>query len=103
MVKNSVSIEEFRVNLADLVGRVMYGRDRIVIKKYNRDAAILLSVEDYKKLLDSTKRLSKSQWDKEVQKLDSIRAGIPQVDPKLIEKGVSQAVREVRAKAKNHA
>lgn len=102
MIKNSVSIEEFRVNLADFVGRVMYGKDRVVIKKYNRDAAILLSVEDYEKLLDPTKRLSKSQWDEAVQKLDGIRADIPETDPDVIEKEVNQAVQEVRAEKKNN-
>lgn len=102
MLKNSVSIEEFRVNLADLVGRVMYGQDRVVIKKYNRDAAVLISVEDYKKLLDPTKRLSKSEWNKAVQKLESIRKDIPEADPKLIEKEVNQAVRELRAEKKNN-
>lgn len=102
MLKNSVSIEEFRVNLADLVGRVMYGKDRVVIKKYNRDAAVLISVEDYKKLLDPTKRLSRSEWNKAVQKLESIRKNIPEADPKFIEKEVNQAVREARAEKKNN-
>lgn len=102
MLKNSVSIEEFRVNLADLVGRVMYGQDRVVIKKYNRDAAVLISVEDYKKLLDPTKRLSRSEWNKAVQKLESIRKNIPEADPKFIEKEVNQAVREARAEKKNN-
>lgn len=102
MIKNSVSIEEFRVNLADLVGRVMYAKDRIIIKKYNRDAAILLSVEDYEKLLDPTKRLTKSQWNEAVQKLDSIRAGIPEADPEEVVNKVNQAVQEVRAEKKNN-
>ena len=61
MINNTVSIEEFRVNLADFIGRVMYAKDRVVIKKYNRNAAILLGVDDYEKLLDPTKRLSMSQ------------------------------------------
>ena len=100
MLKNIVSIEEFRVNLADLVGRVMYGKDRVIIKKYNRDAAVLLSVEDYEKLLDPTKRLSGSQWNNAVQKLDSIRADIPETDPDEIQKEVNQAVQQVRADQK---
>lgn len=63
----------------------MYRNDRVIIKKYNRDAAVLLSVEDYEKLLDPTKRLSKSQWDESVQKLESIRADIPETDPEEIQ------------------
>lgn len=97
MIKNYVSIEELRVNLADFVGRVMYANDRLIIKKYNRDAAVLLSVDDYEKLLDPTKRLSKSQWNEAVAKLDVIRADIPEADPGDIQKKVQQAVQEVRA------
>lgn len=100
MLKNTVSIEEFRVNLADLVGRVMYGKDRVIIKKYNRDAAVLLSVDDYEKLLNPTKRLSKSQWSDAVRKLDSIRVDIPEADPDEIQNEVNQAVQEVRAEEK---
>ncbi len=100
MFKNTVSIEEFRVNLADLVGRVMYGKDRVIIKKYNRDAAVLLSVGDYEKLLDPTKRLSKSQWNEAIRKLDSIRAEIPEADPRNIQKEVDQTVQEVRTEKK---
>ncbi len=103
MLKNIVSIEEFRVNLADLVGRVMYGKDRILIKKYNRNAAVLLSVDDYEKLLDPTKRLSRFQWDDAVRKLDDIRTDIPEADPEKIEKEVNKAVKEVRLKKNNNA
>lgn len=101
MLNNSVSIDDLRTNLAELIGRVMYGNNRVIIKKYNRDAAVLLSVDDYEKLLDPTKRLSKSQWDEEVRKLDSIRTNIPNVDPKDIVKEISQVVRDVRAENKN--
>lgn len=101
MIKNTVSIEEFRVNLADLIGRVMYGKDRVIIKKYNRDAAVLLSVDEYEKLLDPTKRLSKAQWDEAVQRLDKIRESIPEVDQELLEKEIDEAVQEVRTEKRN--
>lgn len=102
MINNSVSVEEFRSNLAQLIGRVMYGKDRIMIKKYNRAAAVLLSVEDYEKLLDPTKRLNQNQWDKAVKKLETIRANIPEINPSVIEKEVVRAVQNVRAKKKNN-
>lgn len=40
---NTVSIDELRSNLADIVNRVTYAKDRVVVKKYNREAAILIS------------------------------------------------------------
>ncbi len=100
MIKNIVSIEEFRLNLADFVGRVMYGKNRVIIKKYNRDAAVLLSVEEYEKLLDPTKRLNKSQWNEAVQKLESLRADMPQTAPDKIQNEINHAIQDVRADTK---
>ncbi len=102
MLKNTVSIEEFRVNLADLVGQVMYGKDRVIIRKYNKDAAVLLSLEDYEKLLDPTKRLSKIEWVKAAQKLAGVRNKLPQSGSKRIEREIKKAVQDVRAKKRNY-
>ncbi len=98
MINSTVSVDEFRSNLAQLIGRVMYGRSRVMIKKYNRDAAVLLSVDDYEKLLDPTKRLSKNEWDEAVEKLEAVRNNIPEVNPVVIEEEVKQAVQNVRGK-----
>lgn len=94
---NTVSIDELRSNLADIVNRVTYAKDRIVVKKYNRDAAILISVDEYEKLVDPTKRLSESEWQKSFKRLDEIRAKMPKVDPEELEKEIDRAVKEVRA------
>ena len=101
MINNYVSIDEFRSNLAELIGRVMYGKDKVIIKKYKREAAILLSLDEYEKLLDPTKRLTKFQWNKAVQRLDRIRNKIPSVDQGILEKEINQAVKEVRSEKKN--
>lgn len=49
---NVVSIDELRSNLADIVNRVTYAKDKVVVKKYNREAAVLISVEEYEELID---------------------------------------------------
>lgn len=94
---NTVSIDELRSNLADIVNRVTYAKDRIVVKKYNRDAAILISVDEYEKLVDPTKRLSESEWQESFKRLDEIRAKMPKVDPDELDKEIDKAVEEVRA------
>lgn len=100
MTNTSVSIDEFRSNLADMLGRVMYGKNRIIIKKYNREAAVLLSLDEYEKLLDPTKRLTKKSWQESVEKLDKLREDIPDIDPDVLESEVNRAVIEVRAEKK---
>lgn len=97
MLKNTVSIDEFRTNLAELIGRVMYGKDRVIIKKYNREAAIVLSLEEYEKLIDPTKRLSESRWKDKFKTIDKIKASMSDIDPEIIEAEVAKAVKAVRA------
>lgn len=97
MLNNPVSIDEFRTNLAELIGRVMYAKDRVIIKKYNREAAVVLSVEEYEKLLDPTKRLSQARWKDKFKTIDKIKASMPDIDPDVIEAEVAKAVRAVRA------
>ena len=97
MLTNSVSIDEFRSNLAELMGRVMYGRDKIVIKKYNREAAVLLSLDEYEKLVDPTKRFSKEEWIAKFALLDEIKQRIPAQDQEALQKDIDDAVITVRA------
>jgi len=96
-MKNVVSIDQFRTNLAELIGKVMYAKDQIIIKKYNREAAILLSLEEYERLVDPTKRLSQARWKDKFKTIDRIRESMPEINQKVIEREVAKAVKEVRA------
>lgn len=97
MINNSVSVDEFRSNLAELIGKVMYGQDRVMIKKYNREAAVLLSVDEYEKLIDPTKRFTQKEWVKKFVVIDKIRGRISTQDQKSLKEDIMRAVREVRA------
>ncbi len=94
---NIVSIDELRSNLADIINRVTYANDKVVVKKYNREAAVLISLDEYEKLLDPRKRLSKTAWEKSFKKLDKIRARIPKMDPVELDKIIDEEVEVVRA------
>lgn len=100
MNTSPVSIDEFRTNLSELMGRVMYGKDRIFIKKYNREAAVLLSVDEYEKLLDPTKRFTNKEWNKKFLLFDKIRDDISKKDQLHLQKEIDRAVKEVRIKKK---
>ncbi len=100
-MKSVVSIDEFRTNLAELIGRVMYGRDRVVIKKYNRDAAILMSVQEYEELVDPSKRFSKKQWENKFALIDKIKKRISDKDQDILESEIANAVRELRTVRRN--
>jgi prevent-host-death family protein len=96
--RTEVSIEEFRNRLADLMGRVVYGREAVVITKYRRQAAVLISAAEYERLLDPTRRLTRRQWQTQVRKLDAARRQVNDIDPEELESLVEKAVAEVRAR-----
>ncbi len=97
---NLVSIDELRTNLADVINRVTYANDKIVVKKYNQEAAIIISLDEYEKLMDPTKRLSEKQWAQSFKKLDQFRTKIPKINPVEMDKIIDEAVTEVRAEKK---
>ncbi len=96
----AVSIDELRSNLADIVNRVTYAKDRVIVKKHNRDVALIISLDEYEKLMDPTKRLSESEWKQSFKRIDEIRAKIPPTDPREMDKIIDEAVAEVRAEKK---
>ncbi|HEY3290623.1 MAG TPA: type II toxin-antitoxin system Phd/YefM family antitoxin [Anaerolineae bacterium] len=92
-----VSIDEFRTKLADFVGRVMYGSEAVVVTKYNRQVAVLISTAEYERLLDPTKRLSKRQWQAQVRKLETARRQVKDMDPDELQALVDKGVADVRS------
>ncbi len=93
----AVSIDELRSNLADIVSRVTYANDKVVVKKHNRDVAMIISLDEYEKLMDPTKRLSKLEWDEHIKKLDNIKDKIPPQNAEELDRIIDEEVEAVRA------
>ncbi len=94
---NTVSIDELRSNLADIVNRVTYAKERIVVKKHNREVAMLISLDEYEKIMDPAKRLSKDEWNKHAKRLDSIRNKVPTYDPDELDRVIDEEIKAYRA------
>ncbi|MBI3385276.1 type II toxin-antitoxin system Phd/YefM family antitoxin [Candidatus Gottesmanbacteria bacterium] len=100
MSYTQVTIDDLRTNLADIMGRVMYGNNRVVIRKYNRQAAVLISIEDYKKFTDPTKRYSPKEWQNKFAVFEDIKNENAGKNARQIEKNIAKAVKDVRAQKK---
>ena len=50
MTGTKLSFSQFREGLSDALSRVQYGRERIVIQRHSKNAAVLISIEDLKLL-----------------------------------------------------
>jgi len=94
--RNPVSVDELRSNLSDILNRVTYANDRIVVKRHNREVAMIISLDEYEKLMDPTKRLSKSEWEEHVKRLDTLRAKMPKFDPEEMEQSIDEGIKDVR-------
>ena len=97
----TISAEELRINLADYLGRVMYADEMIVVQKYNRDAAVIISPRMLKRLIDANQATTADR-DTALKRLDALVSQIPDND--LSEAKISHLVdREVKAvRARKH-
>ena len=65
-----VSIGQVKRDISELVNRVAYGGERIVLTSRNKPKAVLVSIEDYQRLLNSEHSLlSKNAWLSDARKL----------------------------------
>ncbi len=96
MTQKEVTIAELRLNLADIVGSIMFRGDTVIVTKNSKKAAVMVSPEEYERLLDPTKRLTSPERKQIAVALEAVRADIPDLEPNVIEREVKKAVREVR-------
>lgn len=101
-MKAVVSLDEFRKNLSDIVARVMYGGQTVLVQKHNKTGVIVMSKREYESLRDPRKRFSsKNDWDKLFVLTDKIRSRMSQKDQKELENVIDEEVQTVRAQKKH--
>lgn len=99
-MKATVSLDEFRKNLSDIVGRVMYGNQTVLVQKHNRTGVVVISEREYESLKDPRKRFtSKEEWDKLFILTDKVRNRMSATDQKELEKIIDEEVAVTRAQA----
>jgi prevent-host-death family protein len=64
------SMQEARANLADLVARAAYGKERIMIGRHQRNMAVLVPVEDADLLERLEDEIDRREADRALKKKD---------------------------------
>ena len=96
-MKATVSLDEFRKNLSDIVGKVMYGNQTVLVQKHNRTGVVVISEKEYESLRDPRKRFtSQEDWDKLFVLTDKVRNKMPVKDQRNLEKVVNEEVKALR-------
>lgn len=71
-----VSMSRVRREISDLVHRVAYGGERIVLTSHGKPRAALVSMEDYERLERERVHTSLKQWQAWLEDADRLAAGI---------------------------
>lgn len=103
-MKFAISLDEFRKNLSDVVGQVIYGNQIIHVRKHNRKGIIVMSEREYESLKDPRKRFSsKEDWEKLFTLTDKVRNRMSLRDNIKLEKVIREELKAVRAKRQQEA
>jgi prevent-host-death family protein len=95
-MSRTLPLKDVRDQLSDLVSRVAYGDQKIVITKFGKPVAALVTFEDYEKIMNPAKRYTKEEWKKGFSLMDKARVNTKKSPQKEVEKAIDQAVSEVR-------
>ena len=92
----TVALKDMREQLSELVSRVAYGDQKVVITKFGKPLAALVAYDDYEKLMNPARRMSKEEWEKGFVLMDKMRENTKRVPAKQLQQAINQAIREVR-------
>lgn len=96
-MKATVSLDEFRKNLSDIVGKVMYGNQTIIVQKHNRTGVVVISEKEYESLRDPRKRFtSQEDWNKLFVLTDKVRDKMSVKEQEALERVVNEEVKALR-------
>ena len=74
MAAASVSVAEARSGLAELVNRVAYGKERLVITRHGRELAAIVPVEDLKAIDRLRRFVARKDVSRALAELDAGKA-----------------------------
>lgn len=95
-MSQTLPLKEVREQLSDLVSRVAYGDQKVVITRFGKPVAALVTFEDYEKIMNPAKRFTKEEWNKGFSLMDKARANVNKYPREEVEQAIDQAVSEVR-------
>jgi prevent-host-death family protein len=97
-MKAIISLEEFRKNLSDIVSRVMYAEQTVLVQKHKRQGVVVMSEREYEKLRDPRKRFATdTDWSAFFAHAARVRDRMSQADQEELGKSVDEEVQAVRA------
>lgn len=95
-MSQTLPLKEVREQLSDLVSKVAYGDQKIVITKFGKPVAALVTFNDYERIVNPAKRFTQKKWNQGFALMDKARANTKKYNQEEVEQTIEQAVTEVR-------
>lgn len=92
----TLTLKNVRDQLSDLISKVAYGDQKVVITKFGKPVAALVTYDDYEKIINPAKRFTKEEWEKGFEFIDKARKASKNVSSKKAQRIIAEAIREVR-------
>jgi prevent-host-death family protein len=92
----TVSLKNVRDQLSDLVSRVSYGDQKVVITRFGKPVAAIVTYQDYERIMNPYKRFSKDEWEEGFALMDKMRESAKHFPQDKVEEAIANAVEEVR-------
>lgn len=89
MAQIRIGAREARERFADLLGRVHYGGETVIVERSGKPMVAMIPVETYERLV--------AEREARFAVLERIRARLPEVPEEEVERDVAEAVAAVRA------
>lgn len=95
-MNQTLPLKDVRDQLSDLVSRVAYGGQKVVITKFGKPVAALVTFEDYERIMNPAKRFTKEEWDKGFSLMDKARINTKKYPQEEVKQVIDKTVSEVR-------
>ena len=95
-MSQTLPLKKVREELSELVARVAYGEQKVVITRFGKPVAALVTYHDYERIMNPFKRFSKEEWEKGFALMDKMRKNSRKYPPEKVEDAIEKAVKEVR-------
>lgn len=99
-MNQTITLKEVRGQLSELVARVAYGDQKVVITKFGKPLVAIVNYDDYKKLMNPAGRFTDEEWEKGFEFITKARVASKEVSDEAAKKIIARETASVRS-AKN--
>ncbi|MEK7592634.1 MAG: type II toxin-antitoxin system Phd/YefM family antitoxin [Patescibacteria group bacterium] len=95
-MNQTLPLKAVRDQLSDLVSQATYTDKKVVITKFGKPVAALVTFDDYKKIMNPAAKFTKEEWDKGFTLMDKARANTNKFPQKDVEQAIDNTVKQIR-------